>query len=390
MPIKSDEIKATVEAALSRIVTLLKKGNLDKEQQVIQSTIIPILNALGWSTDDREQVAAEYSVRKNNRVDIALLHNEKARIFIEVKLNLDKITTDIEDQAFKYAYLVGVPILILADGKKWSFYYPVAEGEPADRVFHELDITDTPIQECVDIFCEFLSRAEVTSGRATTGARKVIEAGKMDSVEKILPKAWKSILEESSDFRERLKGELQDKVEQECGHLPSDETIEKFLSAQTQKLQKEESALSSISTTSKSIKPLEMSTKHGKKSAESLIHQKIIGFILNEKIHQAESGIDAALNTLALFHQQDKSFLEKFSKKWGKSINRNTGTLFPTQPAEYANRWSKRIPIKGKNWYLNARLSNDGIGSVLKRACNVIGMAYGEDFRVITEPKKKS
>ena len=392
MSIKSNEIKATVEVALSRIIALLKKGNLDKEQQVIQSTIIPMLNALGWSSDDRDQVAVEYSIRKKCRVDIALLHNEKPRVFIEVKFNLDKTTTDDdEDQAFKYAHLVGVPILILADGKKWNFYYPVAEGDPADRMFRELNVIDTPLQECVDVFCAFLSRTDVASGRAAVSAREVIETGKKDSVEKTLPKAWKSLLEEPSDFREQIKGELQDKIEQECGHLPSDETIEKFLSDQAQKFIGDERTHPSASTTPEIVKALKVPTNSRKTPSGSLMHKKIVGFILNEETYPAKSGIDAVLGVLVLFHKEDESFLERFSKKWGKSVNQQKNAMFPpNQTADYANKWAKKIPIKGKNWYVNAILSNDGTGALLKRACNVMGIAYGEKFRIITESDDES
>lgn len=73
-----------VEKELRSAVVKLRSGLLEKEEQVKVSIISPILRALDWDYTDPKVCRMEYSV-KGGAVDYALLHHDRAQIFIEAK-----------------------------------------------------------------------------------------------------------------------------------------------------------------------------------------------------------------------------------------------------------------------------------------------------------------
>ena len=135
----------------------------------INSLIIePILRQLGWNTSNPDEVRPRYSV-KHRRVDYALLVNNTAKVFIEVKTG-GKALQRRQKQLLRDAFHHGVEITVLTNLKTWWIYLPI-RTESGDRrkvVTVKLDQHDNT--EAAETMVDLLSKENVCSGRAIQNA----------------------------------------------------------------------------------------------------------------------------------------------------------------------------------------------------------------------------
>ena len=100
------------------------RGRRLDEQNTKATLIAPVLRALGWNTEDVDEVHLEYRTRSShNPVDYALLLTRQPRLFIEAKA----LGEDLKDgkwalQIISYAAAAGVPWVVLTDGDSWHIY----------------------------------------------------------------------------------------------------------------------------------------------------------------------------------------------------------------------------------------------------------------------------
>jgi hypothetical protein len=91
------------------------------EQDTKAALIVPVLRALGWDTEDLEDVKLEYKRRPaDNPVDYALVLLREPRLFIEAKslgANLDDHKW--ANQILAYATVAGVEWVALTDGNEY-------------------------------------------------------------------------------------------------------------------------------------------------------------------------------------------------------------------------------------------------------------------------------
>jgi hypothetical protein len=80
----------------------------------------PILRALGWDTEDPEQVVPEFSTR-TGRADYALLVEGKSHIIVEAE-PLGAALTRAAEQGVRYAVSEGIPYFVCTDGNRWVIY----------------------------------------------------------------------------------------------------------------------------------------------------------------------------------------------------------------------------------------------------------------------------
>jgi len=97
------------------------KELLQKNEALTRYVLIdPVLRALGWDTEDPEQVRPEFST-ETGTPDYALLYKEEPYIMVEAKA-LGKQLEGAKDKAFQYAYQNGVPYFVTTDGLLWELY----------------------------------------------------------------------------------------------------------------------------------------------------------------------------------------------------------------------------------------------------------------------------
>lgn len=195
------------------------------EDQTKQSILLPILQMLGWSIFDPTEVHPEYSAGKG-RVDYALRVGGVNKVFVEAK----RCSVDLEahqEQLLRYAFEHGVPLAVLTNGTVWWFYLPLREGAWEQRKFYSLDLVERDPTDAADRLRDFLAREPVVAGKAVVRAEEVLTSRKRRAaVERTLPEAWDDLLSEQD---ETLVGLLRERVEQRCGHSPTDEEVGHYL-----------------------------------------------------------------------------------------------------------------------------------------------------------------
>lgn len=213
--------------ALAKARATLASGLLTNEAGVQASVIRPILRELGWDDADPQQWQVEYQV-DSGRVDEALLGSlGNPLVFIEAKKQ-GNLSVKAEDQLFGYAANKGVPILVLTDGDTWDLYLSMAAGEPAERRFAHLTLTEADdLGRVARDFREFIARDAVLSGRGDDAAKARLKQVKDREIGKRgLESAWIELLREPDDM---LRDLLIERVEQRVGARPTHEVAERFL-----------------------------------------------------------------------------------------------------------------------------------------------------------------
>ncbi|MGA1847307.1 type I restriction endonuclease [Deferribacter abyssi] len=217
-----------MNAELFRLINDFKKNrrliSFD-EAATKQVVILRILKSLGWDPFNIDEIYPEYSVGVK-RVDYALRHNGRNKVFIEVK----KVNEDLEkhqEQLLNYSFQEGVKLAILTNGISWWFYLPLREGSWEQRKFYTIEIFDQNSEDIVNKFEDFLAKANVISDRAIENAENLYKSRqKHYLIEETLPKAWNKIITEPDDLLVEL---LADTTEKLCGYKPDNEIVEKFL-----------------------------------------------------------------------------------------------------------------------------------------------------------------
>ena len=135
----------------------------------INSLVIePILRKLGWNTSNPDEVRPQYSVQ-HRRVDYALLINNTAKVFIEVKRG-GKALQRHQKQLLRDALHHGVEIAVLTNVKTWWIYLPIRTVTWERRRVETLELDQQNSTEIVQTLVDFLSKENVCSGRAIQNA----------------------------------------------------------------------------------------------------------------------------------------------------------------------------------------------------------------------------
>lgn len=215
-------MKQVIQAIQSQI----KEGLFTNEASVIRGIINPILQKLNWPANDVRVVRPEYTVG-NQRVDIALFHNNQPFIFIEAK----KIgaADGAERQLFEYAFHSGVPILILTDGPTWHFFLTAGLGTYEQRKVNKLDLIEyDDLEQLCSKFIDYLDYSNVITGKTQKILQKDYEdINREREIIRTLPNAWKKIIDENDELLFEL---VANKVEELCNYKPSKGLVFKYLS----------------------------------------------------------------------------------------------------------------------------------------------------------------
>lgn len=196
------------------------------EKNVKEYIVVAVLTELSWERYQIRDIQRERSTREGRRVDLALCDNNgDPKVFIEVKrLGLGD-TEEAKKQAWDYAVDANIPLVVVTDGKKWSFYLLAEEGGYEDRCFCRLNLSESSLPKSCDILHKYLDRSKVISKKAVIDAEGVLNA------RMVLPDAWTGILQRKKDYPllKGLIGELVAEVERRVGVPPDDNEVIDFL-----------------------------------------------------------------------------------------------------------------------------------------------------------------
>lgn len=136
------ELAATLESVRSRITRTSARGL--NEQNTKATLIEPVLRALGWSTEDVDEVVHEYtSGKRGNPVDYGLLIERQPRLLLEAKpygatLSDAKWAT----QFLGYALVAGVTWMVLTNGDEYRIYNTHAKVPLEEKLWRTVRVSD--------------------------------------------------------------------------------------------------------------------------------------------------------------------------------------------------------------------------------------------------------
>lgn len=321
-----------------------------------QAVILRILQCLGWNPFDVEEVYPDYSVG-GKRVDYALRHNGKNKVFIEVK----KINEDLEkhqEQLLNYSFQEGVKLAILTNGISWWFYLPLYEGSWEQRKFYTIELYDQESEDIVSKFEEFLSKENVISDKAIENAERIYKSKqKQYLIKETLPKAWKKLISEPDELLVEL---LADTTEKLCGYKPDNETIEQFL------MNISEVSIQSRKETPTTIHSL--STQRPYRSLESYTGKSIISFTFQGNKYSVRSWKEMLIKICELMLSAHRTQFDKVLNLAGRKR-----PYFTRNPNELRN--PERI--NNTDIYVETNLSAN---SIVKLSRNILSLfGYQDD-----------
>jgi len=92
-----------------------------------------LLRALGWNTEDPDQVIPEFSTPNNDRIDYVLKMRtgagDEKKIVIEAKSLGTQWDSEVVTKVLMYAIKVGAKIAVITDGNRWEIYDVTREAE---------------------------------------------------------------------------------------------------------------------------------------------------------------------------------------------------------------------------------------------------------------------
>lgn len=157
------DFNESIKQFSKRVSTLVE--TIKTEEATKMSLIVPIFQLLGYDVFNPSEFCPEYTadvgIKKGEKVDYAILDNEKPSILIECKSCTEQLDKH-SSQLFRYFGTTPAKFGILTNGIIYRFYTDLEESNKMDLVpFLEIDITnikDTSINEfkkfCKDSFDE--------------------------------------------------------------------------------------------------------------------------------------------------------------------------------------------------------------------------------------------
>lgn len=114
------------------------------EQNTKAGLIDPVIRALGWDTEDLDEVHREFKVKSADKpVDYALLVLRTPRLFIEAKsLGEDLSDRRWANQIMGYASVAGVEWVVLTDGDEYRIFNSHAPVPIDQKLFRSVRISD--------------------------------------------------------------------------------------------------------------------------------------------------------------------------------------------------------------------------------------------------------
>lgn len=356
----------------------IKAGRYSNEASVSQGIVLRLLQALGWPTYETQIVCPEYSL-SGRRVDYALCHpTSKPVAFIEVK-QIGQ-SDGAERQLFEYAFHVGVPLAILTDGQEWNFFLPAEQGNYAERRVYKLDIVERDIAESASRLQRYLGYPQVTSGAALAAARQDYQdVSRSRQMISALPEAWSKLVTEEDEVLLEL---LADKVENLCGFKPDVDTVARFL--------RDTVARHSPSLPAKSPRPSSPPTATTRENTARVLPTAVTssptstrstGFTLKGQFIPCRNGRDVLVEVFEMLDQRDPTFLTRFAArpKHGRTrryLAQTPEELYPNSPHLARDHFHKLR----SGWCVATNVSHSGIERIIKMACDVSQINFGQDL----------
>jgi hypothetical protein len=370
----------SLQELLETISQKLAQGRYPNETAVREAIVLPVLQQLGWDVLDPSTVRREYQVG-GRKVDYGLfVHSSAPDLLIEVKAV--GLIVGGDKQLFEYAFHEGVPMVLLTDGREWSFYLPAGQGSYDDRRIYKLDILERDPAESCQALTRYLAFERVRQKEAIADARSDYEtAARERRAADTLQPAWRKLVEEPDGLLIDL---LVEKTQALCGYAPTREQVEAFLTGigpaprlpsgtqATARVMMVKGPPQASLPRPENVLPTSGSARPGRG----------IQILLDGKKHDAKDAISGLKQILCYLSARDATFLERLEvRARGRSRNhlaRSREAVYPQRP-DLIESAVELVP----GWFLDTNISNREKLKIVREACDVAGLRQGRDIDLI-------
>src|ERR1043166_1120124 len=142
-PTSGAELAGTLAVLRGRIAKFRGDKGFN-EQNTKASLVVPLLQALGWDTNDPDEGHWEYKPKpKYNPVDFALMLQRAPSLFVEAKALRDSLRDDkLVAQILTYASVAGVQWVVLTNGDEYRIYNANAPVPVEEKLFRTVRISE--------------------------------------------------------------------------------------------------------------------------------------------------------------------------------------------------------------------------------------------------------
>jgi len=124
---------------------VLKKKGITTEETTKISLILPFLRFLGYDIENPNELKAEYSadvgVKKLEKIDLAVFIENELKMLVECKPANVRLTSNHQDQLYRYFSVSDVKIGVLTNGIVYKFFTDYDNtGRMDDNPFLEVDL----------------------------------------------------------------------------------------------------------------------------------------------------------------------------------------------------------------------------------------------------------
>ncbi len=158
-------------------------GRISTEESTKQSLVLPFIELLGFDIYDPHEVCPEYTadvgLKKGEKVDYAILVDEKPVMLFECKLIHNDLSSEHLSQLYRYFSVTTAKIGVLTNGVKYKFYTDLQETNKLDSAaFLEIDLRkleDTTLVELKKLTKEKLDLNNLTNFASELKYKKEIQ-----------------------------------------------------------------------------------------------------------------------------------------------------------------------------------------------------------------------
>ncbi len=381
-----------LEQSIEATTTLLRQGRLPNEQAVSQSVVLRLLSDLGWDVYDPAVVWPEYATGEG-RVDFALCHPPtRPKVFIEVK-QMGRAADGVR-QALEYAFHTGVPLIVLTDGRTWSFYLPAEQGSYEDRRVYMLDLYERSGQEAADTFREYLDRARVSSDAAIEHARtEYRRRNRRAQARSALVQAWRDLVNQGDETLVELVSAA---VESRVGIRPDGDDVADYLKGLGTlgiPAQAEASPTGPNPPRESTTRPRPPAAAAGAPPRPAPLNvspppavptgQRAGTLLIRGQSFPYQNAKDAMNLVLRTLAEADPGFMERLARhprlagRTRRYVATSTELLYPDRE----DLRDLHEQLTG-GWLVSTNLNNNLKGTIIRAACEVAGLAFGRDVVV--------
>ncbi|WP_017729427.1 type I restriction endonuclease [Halalkalibacterium ligniniphilum] len=147
-----EQFSQNIKALSSRFEKI--KDNIQTEEATKTSLIMPLIQALGYDVFNPEEFVPEFvadvGIKKGEKIDYAIIHNNEPVILIEAKSVNEKLAKH-DSQLYRYFSTTKAKFAILTNGIEYKFFTDLDEQNKMDQkpffIFNILNLRDNTIQE---------------------------------------------------------------------------------------------------------------------------------------------------------------------------------------------------------------------------------------------------